>query len=314
MSRSVFKAAPREFGRRNRSYSHRMVAADLETEALEVFLAEQVTDFIAVSPSASPRLLRWAVEEGLHITIVNWDGTVPAQLFQDAVRNSARPAHDQPDIRRRQRIRTARSPSTTQVPLAWRQNICWNSATPTSSISEGRTSAPACFVCSASDVRSSKPVVGPNLCCPLRCPPWKARATSILRLPRDARARSLWSLTTTCLPWPHSGLHTEQAGVCPGTCQLSASTTSQFSAYTNPSLTTTRSESRSSAVSLSTRCWASPPSPRSYLRQLAESRLVVRESTSSPLNPSPTTTRRTSHPRARVGRTSVTADYHHSSN
>ena len=71
--------------------------ADLEAEALEVFLSEQVTEFIAVSPMASPRLLRSAAEEGLHIAIVNWDATVPAQLFDDVVRGStARPARFTP--------------------------------------------------------------------------------------------------------------------------------------------------------------------------------------------------------------------------
>ncbi len=57
---------------------------DLEAEALDVFLSEQVTEFIAVSPTGSPRLLRRAVEEGLHVAIVNGDTEVPAQFF-DAV-------------------------------------------------------------------------------------------------------------------------------------------------------------------------------------------------------------------------------------
>jgi LacI family repressor for deo operon, udp, cdd, tsx, nupC, and nupG len=59
--------------------------AELETEAIEVFLNEQVSNVIAVSPVASPRLLRWASEEGLHIAIVNWDVAVPEKLFQEVV-------------------------------------------------------------------------------------------------------------------------------------------------------------------------------------------------------------------------------------
>lgn len=57
---------------------------DLESEALDVFLSEQITEFIAVSPTGSPRLLRRAVEEGLHVAIINGDTEVPAQFF-DAV-------------------------------------------------------------------------------------------------------------------------------------------------------------------------------------------------------------------------------------
>ena len=54
---------------------------DLEAEALDVFLSEQVTEFIAVSPTGRPRLLRRAVEEGLHVAVINWDTEVAAQLF-----------------------------------------------------------------------------------------------------------------------------------------------------------------------------------------------------------------------------------------
>jgi DNA-binding LacI/PurR family transcriptional regulator len=54
---------------------------DLEAEALDVFLSEQVTEFIAVSPTGRPRLLRRAVEEGLHVAVINWDTEVSAQLF-----------------------------------------------------------------------------------------------------------------------------------------------------------------------------------------------------------------------------------------
>ncbi len=58
---------------------------DLESEALDVFLSEQVTEFIAVSPTGSPQLLRRAVEEGMHVAIINGDAEVPGQLFDTAV-------------------------------------------------------------------------------------------------------------------------------------------------------------------------------------------------------------------------------------
>lgn len=57
---------------------------DLEAEALDVFLSEQVTEFIAVSPTGRPRLLRRAVEEGLHVAVINGDTEVPAPYFDDA--------------------------------------------------------------------------------------------------------------------------------------------------------------------------------------------------------------------------------------
>jgi DNA-binding LacI/PurR family transcriptional regulator len=56
---------------------------DMEAEALDVFLSEQVTEFIAVSPTGRPRLLRRAVEEGLHVAVINWDTEVAASLFED---------------------------------------------------------------------------------------------------------------------------------------------------------------------------------------------------------------------------------------
>jgi LacI family transcriptional regulator len=56
---------------------------DLEAEALDVFLSEQVTEFIAVSPTGRPRILRRAVEEGLHVAVINGDTEVPAQFFDD---------------------------------------------------------------------------------------------------------------------------------------------------------------------------------------------------------------------------------------
>jgi LacI family transcriptional regulator len=57
---------------------------DLEAQALDVFLSEQVTEFIAVSPTGRPRLLRRAVEEGLHVAVINGDAEVPAPYFDDA--------------------------------------------------------------------------------------------------------------------------------------------------------------------------------------------------------------------------------------
>jgi LacI family transcriptional regulator len=59
---------------------------DLEAEALDVFLSEQVTEFIAVSPTGRPQLLRRAVEEGLHVAVINWDIEVPASLFDSVER------------------------------------------------------------------------------------------------------------------------------------------------------------------------------------------------------------------------------------
>jgi LacI family transcriptional regulator len=59
---------------------------DLEAEALDVFLSEQVTEFIAVSPTGKPQLLRRAVEEGLHVAVINGDTEVPPALFDDVTR------------------------------------------------------------------------------------------------------------------------------------------------------------------------------------------------------------------------------------
>ena len=58
--------------------------ADLESEALDVFLSEQVTELIAVSPTGRPELLRRAVAEGMHVAVINGDAEVPARLFGDA--------------------------------------------------------------------------------------------------------------------------------------------------------------------------------------------------------------------------------------
>jgi len=54
---------------------------DLESEALDVFLSEQVTELIAVSPTGRPELLRRAVAEGMHVAVINADAEVPARFF-----------------------------------------------------------------------------------------------------------------------------------------------------------------------------------------------------------------------------------------
>ena len=58
--------------------------AELESQALEVFLSEQVTDLIAVSPTGKLELLRQAVAEGMHVAVINGDETVPARLIDEA--------------------------------------------------------------------------------------------------------------------------------------------------------------------------------------------------------------------------------------
>lgn len=58
---------------------------DLEEEALELCLSEQVSDFIAVSPTARPGLLREAVREGLRVAVINLDTEIPDKLFTAVV-------------------------------------------------------------------------------------------------------------------------------------------------------------------------------------------------------------------------------------
>ncbi len=53
--------------------------ADLESQALEVFLSEQVTELIAVSPVGG--VLRQAVAEGMHVAVINGDDAVSAKLI-----------------------------------------------------------------------------------------------------------------------------------------------------------------------------------------------------------------------------------------
>lgn len=54
---------------------------DLEVEALEVFRSEQVKQLIAVSPTGKPQLLRKAVDNGLRVSVINWDFEVQEALF-----------------------------------------------------------------------------------------------------------------------------------------------------------------------------------------------------------------------------------------
>ncbi|HKH87940.1 MAG TPA: LacI family DNA-binding transcriptional regulator [Acidimicrobiales bacterium] len=63
--------------------------ARLEAEALEVFLSEQVRELISVSPTGRPHLLGQAVDSGLHVSVINWDIEVPARLFDDLEHGAA---------------------------------------------------------------------------------------------------------------------------------------------------------------------------------------------------------------------------------
>lgn len=57
--------------------------ARLEAEAVDVFLSEQVEDFICVSPTQRPAMLRKAVEGGFHVGVVNWDPEVPPSQLDE---------------------------------------------------------------------------------------------------------------------------------------------------------------------------------------------------------------------------------------
>ncbi|HUD38843.1 MAG TPA: LacI family DNA-binding transcriptional regulator [Streptosporangiaceae bacterium] len=82
--------------------------SDLESAALDVFLSEQVTELIAVSPNGKPELLQQAVAEGMHVAVINADETVPALLFgrvshgaaaQDATKFGVREPGAEPKIK-----------------------------------------------------------------------------------------------------------------------------------------------------------------------------------------------------------------------
>jgi DNA-binding LacI/PurR family transcriptional regulator len=64
--------------------------ADLESDALDVFLSEQVSQLIAVSPTGRPELLRQAVDAGMHVAVINGDAEVPAHLFRGLADGSVR--------------------------------------------------------------------------------------------------------------------------------------------------------------------------------------------------------------------------------
>lgn len=63
---------------------------DLESQALDVFLSEQVTELITVSPSAG--VPRQAVAEGLHVAVINSDEAVPARRIDRVATGKAIPA------------------------------------------------------------------------------------------------------------------------------------------------------------------------------------------------------------------------------
>ncbi len=62
----------------------------LESEAVDVFLSEQVQEFICVSPTQRPHIFRKAVDNGFHVSVVNWDPEVPARVFDDLERGNTR--------------------------------------------------------------------------------------------------------------------------------------------------------------------------------------------------------------------------------
>jgi DNA-binding LacI/PurR family transcriptional regulator len=64
--------------------------ADLEAQALDVFLSEQVTELIAVSPEGGvPRL---AVAAGMHVAVINGDEAVSARLIAGVAAGPGAPA------------------------------------------------------------------------------------------------------------------------------------------------------------------------------------------------------------------------------
>jgi DNA-binding LacI/PurR family transcriptional regulator len=76
--------------------------SDLESAALDVFLSEQVTELIAVSPTGKPELLQRAVAEGMHVAVINGDEAVPRPLFgrvcdEPALQDAAKLGMRQPD-------------------------------------------------------------------------------------------------------------------------------------------------------------------------------------------------------------------------
>jgi LacI family transcriptional regulator, galactose operon repressor len=78
---------------RERGYQPLFFAAegrsDLESQALDVFLSEQVTELIAVSPTGEPELLRRAVAEGMHVAVINGDEPVEARIIAEVTERDA---------------------------------------------------------------------------------------------------------------------------------------------------------------------------------------------------------------------------------
>ncbi|HEX9064502.1 MAG TPA: LacI family DNA-binding transcriptional regulator [Streptosporangiaceae bacterium] len=63
--------------------------AELEMQALDVFLSEQVSELIAVSPTGRPGLLRRAVAEGMRVAVINGDAAVPAAVVREVAQGTA---------------------------------------------------------------------------------------------------------------------------------------------------------------------------------------------------------------------------------
>ncbi|HYK31693.1 MAG TPA: LacI family DNA-binding transcriptional regulator [Streptosporangiaceae bacterium] len=64
--------------------------AELESQALDVFLSEQVTELIAVSPGGHVPIQ--AVAEGMHVAIINGDEAVAARLIASVASGVAAPS------------------------------------------------------------------------------------------------------------------------------------------------------------------------------------------------------------------------------
>jgi len=63
--------------------------ASLESEALDVFLSEHISELIAVSPAGRPALAARAVSAGMHVAVINGDPQVPARLLREAASGEA---------------------------------------------------------------------------------------------------------------------------------------------------------------------------------------------------------------------------------
>jgi DNA-binding LacI/PurR family transcriptional regulator len=64
--------------------------AELESQALDVFLSEQVTELIAVSPAG--HVLAQAVAEGMHVAVINGDEAVAARLIASVASGADAPS------------------------------------------------------------------------------------------------------------------------------------------------------------------------------------------------------------------------------